>query len=143
MFVRKGGAVLMLIVVVEVLSVDVGCMFVDCIECDVWCLLLILVGMIEHGPAETRAFFDRWRWLFATEDDFMCIDCEFLCECLCCIFGFVEFDDPCTEAPTHPGPPSNDTALQSFQHTIDERVAALDRFPTGYFRDESGRHHLL
>jgi predicted RND superfamily exporter protein len=166
---RRGGASSTLIVVVASPDPARNQAVIDSIEREVRKLPRGLLSMVEHGPAEARRFYERWRWLFADPTDLALVECELDRARMRATPGYLELDDPCVDLrdardardraaaataaasadPTvaRPAPPPavlpGESALRAFDRRAQAELATRDQFPTGYFRDESGRTFVL
>lgn len=114
------------------------------------------VRTVEHGPEEARAFFERWRWLFADVRDLEIAECEInKAKEKANPFGLGVDDEPCGESAnmgtlevppptagttgaTDPAAHSDESPFKKLQRQLDDKLATLDKFPTGYFRTPKG-----
>jgi predicted RND superfamily exporter protein len=165
---RRGGASSTLIVVVESPDAAKNKALIDAIEARVQRLPRELVSLIEHGPTETRRFYERWRWLFADPGDLELVSCELERARARAMPGYFELDDPCADlrdareardreraavaaraapgtdvAPPPPPAAPGESAIVTFDRRAQAELARLDRFPTGYFQSEDGRAFVL
>jgi predicted RND superfamily exporter protein len=178
---RKGGAGSTLIVLVESDDPERNRRFVDAVEAEVRRLPPELVGMVEHGPEETRAFFHRHRWLMPDVRVLERVRCELEQARARMLPGYVELEDPCVDFPlpeeqeraaaearaargaapeagaasgaagggptaagaAEPFRRPGESALAAFERRIDAAIAEVDKYPTGYYRDPSGRTYAL
>jgi hypothetical protein len=105
-----------------------------------------LVGSIESGPQEIRDFYRRQRWLFADIADLVLIECELAHEREKRSPGYLGIDEPCSWPDAHrtasvPAKPA--PAVERLERELNRRIAVLDRFPTGYYRNEDGTVYAL
>ena len=171
---KGGGSGSTLLVMVESPDAAANQRLIEALEASIRDLPPELVASVEHGPEETRAFYEKWRWLFADRRDLALVECELDRARKRALPGFVDVADPCEEVvddelaeegksagasrPTAPaeadadlgsadadetGEPDAQAAedekpLEHFEREMKARVAKLDRFPTGYFRNDSG-----
>ena len=94
---RRGGASSTLIVVVESPDARKNKALIDAVEARVKRLPTELVSLVEHGPTETRRFYERWRWLFADPVDLELVSCELERARARAMPGYFELDDPCAD----------------------------------------------
>jgi predicted RND superfamily exporter protein len=159
---RKGGSRSNVQIVVESPSAEKNRDFVDALEDRVQGLAGIT--RIDHGPEEERAFYQEHKWLFADERDLALVACELNKEREKATPGYVDLEDPCEEQITEeygerPKPQADGQAgqapkakqnqdddehpLRKFEQEMQRRVAEIDRFPTGYYRNDDGTQYLL
>lgn len=168
---RRGGASSTLIVVVASPDAARNQATIDTLEREVRKLPPNLLSLVEHGPAEARRFYERWRWLFGDPTDLALVECELDRARMRATPGYLELDDPCVDlrdardardrasaataaraaaadphAPPAAAPPAalpGESALRAFDRRAQAELAARDQFPTGYFRDEAGHTFVL
>jgi len=165
---RRGGASSTLIAVVESPDATKNKALVDAIETRVRRLPRELVSLVEHGPTETRRFYERWRWIFADPLDLELVSCELERARARALPGYFELEDPCADlraardtrdreraalaaaaAPTDdvaPAPPAavaGESAILTFDRRARAEIARLDRFPSGYFESTDGHTFVL
>jgi uncharacterized protein len=175
---RKGGGSSTLMVMVASPDADANHKIVDALEAKIAPLPPTMIKSVEHGPEDARAFYQRWRWLFAERRDLMIIACEVHRERMRRLGQYLDLDDPCEEevdeelaetrdpveqkrrgltppAGTEPPPASPDapaahsgsdeklSPLTRLKRELDAREAELDRYPTGYFRNDDGTLYAL
>ena len=159
---RKGGTGSTLNVVVESPDPAANQRFVDDLKKRV--RQLPGVTRADVGPQEIREFYQRNRWLFVPERDLALIECELGQARARAAPGYLDLDDPCEDqvaeeygpsaAPAaSESPEGHDEAagkkqadeppLRRFEREMKRRIAEVDRFPTGYFRNASGDRYLL
>ncbi len=160
---RKGGSRSDVKIVVESPDADQNRAFVDALESRVQGLDGIT--RIDHGPEEERAFYLSHKWLFADVRDLALVACELNKEREKATPGYVDLEDPCSEQVAEeygdqPTPAANDGAdgsgeespspetddehpLREFERKMRSRVERIDRFPTGYYRNDDGSQYLL
>jgi predicted RND superfamily exporter protein len=171
---RKGGSSSTLLVMVASPDPDANRKTIDALEQPIRLLPPTLVASVEHGPEETRTFYKKWRWLFASRRDLAVIECELERARARQLPGYLDLEDPCevvvddaldqrgrdaeahqasaqrpagskTQAPAD-GPDTTDgeqSPLARFEREMKQRIRKLDRFPTGYFRNEDGTVYAL
>jgi predicted RND superfamily exporter protein len=176
---RKGGAGSTLIVLVESDDPERNRRFIEEVEAEVRRLPRQLVGMVEHGPEETRAFYQRHRWLMPDVRVLERVRCELEQARARMLPGYVELEDPCVDFPLpeeqeravavaragravdegdargrgvdgggasaggEPFRRPGESALAAFERRVAAAIAGVDRYPTGYYRDPSGRTYAL
>jgi hypothetical protein len=157
---RKGGGRSTLLVVVESPDAEANRRLVDALEARIAELPPELLASVERGPTEMRAFFERWRWLFASRRDLMVVACEVERERRRRLGMDLGLDDgSCddqvaaelpagerareTKLPVSAEPTDGLTPLTRLRRELDARAAERDRFPTGYYRSEDGGLYAL
>lgn len=150
---RRRGSASTLFVLVESGDASLNRRFIDAIEPEVRALPRDLVGSVEHGPGEARAYFERNRWLFASEPTLERVACELEQARASASPGYLDLGNPCEDigeplpADTAPAAAGADgekhTALRDFQARADAAYRKHDQFPGGYFSSEEGRTWLL
>lgn len=159
---RRRGSASTLLVMIESDNNSLAQRFIDAVEADVTKLPKDLVGAVEHGPNESRAFFEKYRWIFAKESDLEQTACELEAARARATPGYIELDEPCavsnanqssatsglqpTPTPArapNPLPNGKHSALRDFQARAEAEIKIHDVFPTGYFRSEDGRTYTL
>jgi hypothetical protein len=124
---------------------------------------------VSHGPEAERKFFSDWRWLFASQRDLLLIECEIRREReRSSPFDLGLEQDPCeeevddslvawgeakkeqsgeaTDSQENADPfvvDPNDKPLERLRKRIEHERKRHDRYPTGYFRNESGTLYAL
>jgi hypothetical protein len=102
-----------------------------------------MVAYVEGGTKDLRAFFQRNRWLYATQEDLEKAD-EELDHKIAKQSGLV--DDLSDDAPAEKGPasagtgspPKPDTTLADLEAKSDAAYKKYDDYPSGYFATEKG-----
>jgi predicted exporter len=143
---RKGGSGSSLDVVIESPDAAQNRRFVEALEARVRTLPPGQVTRIDHGPEQLRAYYDRWRWLFASERDLALVECELGKARASAAPGWVDVDDPCSvqvDEDYGPAPEAQKPTGAAPAKPAVARVAAIDRFPTGYYQNREGTRFLL
>ena len=160
---RKGGSRSDVKIIVESPDAEKNREFIDALEKEVQGLDGIT--RVDHGPEEERAFYMKNKWLFVDERDLALVDCELNKARERAAPGYVDFEDSCEDqvAEKYGEDPSQSEAkgdatgaedettedaedehpLRKFEREMKRRIAAVDRFPTGYYRNEDGTQYLL
>jgi predicted exporter len=157
---RMGGGSSTMKVVVESPDAAANQRIVDALAPRLRALPRSRVRTVETGPDETRRFYLQRRWLFADVGDLEETECELARARRRAVPGFVDLDDsPCSEARSDRGAPPADapaanaptpapaapdaSPLARFRARLTGRLRDADRFPTGYFRNESGTLYAI
>lgn len=157
---RMGGGSSTLIVLVESPDVEANRAFVDAVTEDLKALPKDLARTVEKGPEEARAFFEKWKWLFAEKQDLARVECELDRAHKSMSPFYFDLDEPCkklfplasearaeSDSGEKAGGASGDTkakgpkgkgALAWLKDEVQRRVQEVDRFPNGYFENEDG-----
>jgi predicted RND superfamily exporter protein len=160
---RRSGGSATLIVLARSPSEANNRAFVDALSQKLALLPSEEVQAVETGPGEAREFFKKWRWLFASRKDLALLDCRIEQEIDKRKPSYLGLDDPCEETvqieemegevdllareapkPTKDSPedsapaPKDESELQKYKRELSEKLATLDRYPTGYFQNEKG-----
>lgn len=126
-----------------------------------------VITSIAKGPGEAREFFQKWRWLFASKYDLALLECKIRREREKRHPAYLGLDPPCEEtievestgreidflsSRENQGNSSDTPAegerdggsseapseIERAKAALDERMRALDRYPTGYFQRPDG-----
>lgn len=161
---RRGGGSATLIVLARSPSESNNRQFVDALSDKLSELPKTEVRAVEKGPGEAREFFKKWRWIFASRKDLALLDCRVEQEIEKRKPSYLGLDDPCEktveieemegeidllaqEAPKEKRgssedqvetAPQDESELQKYKRELSQKLAALDRYPTGYFQNEEG-----
>lgn len=142
---QSGGSTLL--VVVDSPDPGANQRLIDAVEKKVRALPPDLHFHVEHGPGDAREFFRRYRWLYATTDDLERAECELFWEKSRNLPGDLGLEDDCGPEVKDGGGGSakgdQKKGLSAIQAELEARVREVDRFPTGYYRTESGDHYAL
>src|SRR5690606_9826502 len=145
---------------------DANRRFVDAVAQRLERLPKDMLDSVQRGPVLERKFFSDWRWIFAPRRDLLLIECEIRRESERASPFHLDLDEvDCNEeveqalADTSPGmqepnieaeeddapeatgseaAESEDSPLGRLRKRVERERQRLDRFPTGYFRNESG-----
>ncbi|MDX2055476.1 MAG: MMPL family transporter [Polyangiaceae bacterium] len=146
---RKGGAGSSLIVLVTSPDANSNQRFIDDLERRISALKLSSIQSMEHGPLEVRAFYQKWRWLFAPLADLTRLECEVTQEVGRQSPGYLGLDEPCESVSKSNGeksadlPPGEGSALTRLRRKFEQEAAKADPFPTNYYRTPDGRTYAL
>ena len=92
---RKGGSGSTVLVMVQSPDPKANRRVVDALEKRISKFGPSRVASVEHGPGEARAFYEKWRWLFASRRDLLLIECELDRARKQAQPGYLDLDDPC------------------------------------------------
>lgn len=145
---RKGGGDATLVVIVKSSSAEKNRAFVDGLEQRLHALVPSLAKSVDAGPREIRAYFERFRWLFLSQDELDRAECELGHALERQAPGYLGIEDPCepnAERAVNAEPQRGDEAerLRQLRAEIEQRVRAADRFPDGYYRTPEGDVYAL
>ena len=170
---RKGGGSSTLLVLIDSPDADANLRFVDALEQRLAKLPRSMLESVQHGPVAERKFFNDWRWLFASRRDLLLIECEIRQErerrspfdlgldevdCAEEASDLLKQDDRALSEPeldaaedaslssdksgAH-GSEGDRSRLADLRERIERERMKVDRFPTGYFRNESGSVYAM
>lgn len=157
---RKLGGNATLIVMSTAKSEADNRAFVDDLSEDISSFPKSQVFAVEKGPGEAREFFQKWRWLFASEYDLAVLQCKIERERSSRQPGYLALEQEACEdwVEVEKGkdglaalgetdkesegeaesPPENESELQGFEREIKKKLEELDQYPSGYFQNEDG-----
>jgi predicted RND superfamily exporter protein len=92
---RKGGSGSTVLVMVQSPDASANRRAIDALEARISKFGSRQVASVEHGPGEARAFYEKWRWLFASRRDLLLIECELDRARKKSQPGYLDLDDPC------------------------------------------------
>lgn len=166
---RKGGSGSSLYLVVKSPDAEANRRLIDHLHDQVAALPAGMVTTVERGPEEAREFFKSWRWLFADEGDLERIECELSQAREEVDPSWLALEDDCPKPDASGGDsghsdskgattnasegatananatsaPAGASPLERFEAELKGRLAKVDRFPSGYYQNESGTLFVL
>ncbi len=163
---RKGGGSSTLLVLIDSPDPRANQRFVDALQKRMEKLPSGMLESVQKGPGAERQYFEKWRWVFASRRDLLLIECEIRRErerqspfhldldegsCEDDVTAELGTDTASKEASAEPSEEDVSEAeaseraheadlppLQRLRHRIERERKKLDRFPSGYFRNDSG-----
>jgi predicted RND superfamily exporter protein len=94
---RKGGSGSTVLVMIQSPDPEANRRAIDALQAGLQRLPPGLAASVESGPQQARAFYQKWRWLFAATRDLAIIECELDRARARLVPGYLDLDDPCDQ----------------------------------------------